>query len=461
MMAHQSTKPTLAELQAELADADYKVRKEAIKRIMRYHKQKAVEPLLLILTDRRADIRAKAVEALGKLKDTRALVPLLGLLADKHMTVRVQVVRALGNFQDRSVIRPLQDLLRDPEARLRQAAATSLGQLGMASALPALLDYLECCWLNAAELFSAARAVCKFDSPGVIPPLLALCKRADFVQGVIAEALSYLGETSTPVLLEILVDREQFPEVRCCVAQALARKPRPASLQPLLQAIGDGEARLRELTAQALGTLGEAAASEPLIALLLDPDDGVCRAAITALGELRAFSATGPLIACLSTRHTQEITSAACQVLDQLNVPNALPALIQAFDRWYELYDHLYAGPCWPLINALIKLGGPALVDELLVRLPNSLGSRRWIILFMLWRFPSSRLVEPLLACLDPLPSDLYAGHLQQEIINLLAQIGDARAVEPLRQVRAQAPGELYDVITSALAKLETATLPM
>src|SRR5579885_2625571 len=93
-------KPTFASLQAELSDADYKVRKAAIRKLMRSrsYRSLALEPLLALLHDPRGDVRTKAVQALGRLGDPRALKPLRARLTDKNALVRAQVASALGNL---------------------------------------------------------------------------------------------------------------------------------------------------------------------------------------------------------------------------------------------------------------------------------------------------------------------------------------------------------------------------
>lgn len=260
-MARQSTKPSFASIQAEFADPAYHVRKEAIKRLMRYHRKQAIEPLLAMLQDGRGEVRAAAVQAIGKLKDVRALTPVLDLLTDKHANVRAQAARTLGMFGERSVVPSLAALLTDAHSTICAYAARSLGNLRDPSSLPALLAYLEHARGNgdATELYHAIRAVGDFDA---VEPLLTLYGRSLTSHRIIAEILSK-HEGSTPLLLaEVLLDQTR-PETACaCAAHVFAFKPHPEFAPMLKAALTDDYRMVREYAAQALAQLPAFHASE-------------------------------------------------------------------------------------------------------------------------------------------------------------------------------------------------------
>lgn len=260
-MARQTTKPSWETLQAEFADPDYEVRKEAIKHLMRYYRKHAFEPLLAMLQDGRGEVRAAAVQALGKLKDARALIPVLDLLTDKHNNVRAQAARTLGMFGERSVVPSLVALLTDPHATICAYAARSLGNLRDPSSLPALLAYLERARGNGdtTELYHALRAVGDF---GEVEPLLAVYGRSLASQRMIAEILSK-QEGPTPLFLaEVLTDQTRPETARACAAHVFALKSHPEFAPMLKAALTDDYRMVRAYAAQALAQLPDSHASE-------------------------------------------------------------------------------------------------------------------------------------------------------------------------------------------------------
>lgn len=447
-MVRQSARPTIEELQAELVDADDKVRKVAIKKLMLYQRQQAVEPLLSMLKDAQAAVRTAAVQALGALKDRRAVTPLVGLLTDKSTRVRVQAIRALGDLGERNVASSLNNLLADPRPTIRQATARSLGKLRDASSLPLLLAYLQ--QAEESEYYYLIYALGDFDTPAVIEPLLTLCETNEQLQYLVAEGLSRLGASSTPALVQIATDMERTPISRRCVVLSFARSPRPGVMQSLLQALRDSDAQMRELAVQALGTLRDPGVIEPLIQALSDKNERVCQRAIFTLGTLEATDrAIDQLITCLSSRKKSVIYAAAL-ALEKLKAVQATPALL-------DVVCSLRRYSCGPVVMALGNLGSPELVDELLKRLPTMPREICWRAVFLLERFPDPRFVEPLLALLERIQEHEDKGNLQIQIVRLLGKLGDVRAIEPLRKMRPRTSGVLRSTIMHTLNALEAA----
>ncbi|HEY0755203.1 MAG TPA: HEAT repeat domain-containing protein [Ktedonobacteraceae bacterium] len=464
-MTRQTTKPTLETIQTELADPDYKVRKEAIKQLMRYHRKQAFEPLSGMLQDARGDVRAKVVQALGKLKDARALLPVLGLLGDKHSGTRAQVVRALGNCGDRSVVPLLLDLLNDPKPQMRMYAARSLGQLRDLNALPAVLAYLECVKStdDSAELYHVACAVRDFDVPGVIEPLLALYQPTVIGHPVlmpnywlVTEVLSKQGEHTWPILLEILVDQTRPAEVRACVADALSRRPRPEYLQPLLAALTDDKSYVCVNAAAALKKLRDPLAIEPLARLLDDARENVLIAAIEALSALHATIIVNRLVAMLSvTSFTRPevytVLAAVIKALGQLGDAQVVRPLLDAFCQ------PLHFSCLSEIATTLCKLNDRMVVEPLLKHLQAFDLNHQWYTFQILEHFRDPRAVEPLLALLDPHASSWHEINHQKRIIGLLAILGDSRAMEQLRVYAQQTIDELHFAGISARSILEAA----
>lgn len=421
---------------------------------MRYQRAQAVEPLLALLEDARSDVRAKAVDALGRLKDTRAVLPLLGRLKDKSASVRAKVAGALGNFGDRGVVRPLQELLNDPNARIRSAAARSLGQLRDPGSLPLLLSYLK--KAEDEEFYYLARAVGSFDVPGVIEPLLAMCEPSGWKRSAIAEALARLGEGATPALIEIMRDATRPTAARACIAIALGNKPRQGTLQALIAALNDSDPDVRYYAAWALSKSQDSAAIDPLLHLLSYDNARNRKSALHALNQLQTLlspaqteQVSDGMIALLSA-NDEYIVHFAANMLNKLHVTRAVPALLDAACN--EKISFL-----WPLTSALTELGSPALVDDILQRLPGIPDNNRYHLLNLLWHFPAPQAVEPLLTLLADLNAGGKESNLQIRIVRLLDKLGDPRAIPPLRAMSRLTPsGSLQSALRSTLNSLET-----
>lgn len=426
-MPRTSTKPTFEALQAELADPDHKIRKNAISRIARYYRAQAVEPLLGALQDGRGPVRARAVQVLTRLNDPRAYQPIQGLLADKNVKVRVEVIRALGHFGDPTMVPLLIGLLADPNSELRQAAARSLGKLKDPRGLPPLLAYLA--KVEYQELYHLTMALSDFDDIRVIEPLLALLARQEFSysRAMIADALGRMGDQAMAYLLNVLADATREPGIHACVIEALGQRPRPAFLQPLLAVLHHNNPWLREQAVQALGALRDPQAISPLLDVLAnqEEDGGVRAKAITALSMLGEASIVRTLIECLSSSH-QPLVKAAVKALGELQADSAIQPLIDMLFREDCVFAYTAIG------GALCKLGDPSVVNLLLPRLSTSPSRQRWEIVRVMLHFHDARLSDPLLAVLDPLATDTwYDGEVQKVIIDFLGKTGDGRLIQP------------------------------
>ena len=112
---------------------------------------KAVTPLIRVLEDGiprevaaqlSGDVprlvRIRAVNALGELRDERAISPLLSLLSDPYPGTRANVAAALGKFGGDESFLALLRLLRDSDFGVRESAASALARLRRMDAIPAL-----------------------------------------------------------------------------------------------------------------------------------------------------------------------------------------------------------------------------------------------------------------------------------------------------------------------------------
>jgi HEAT repeat protein len=110
-------------------------RRAAAEALAKTGDQRAVEPLMQILSDADWRLREAAAVALGALRDRRAVEPLLSLLHDGVGDVSAAAFEALICIGDARIIPILLDTIRQPGWN-RLLAIQSLGTLGDATVLP-------------------------------------------------------------------------------------------------------------------------------------------------------------------------------------------------------------------------------------------------------------------------------------------------------------------------------------
>ena len=108
------------------------------------------------------------------------------------------------------------------------------------------------------------------------------------------------------------------------------------SLNFLIEQIKTGNWEDRRMACRRLAVLGDAGAVHPLVYALDDQDASVREAAYAALGELNHPLAAGPMIEHLSKETEAKVRVAAIRALGRLRNPNAVPILA----RLLEDEDH-------------------------------------------------------------------------------------------------------------------------
>lgn len=104
--------------------------------------QKAVDPLLKVLTDSVDNTRYLAIESLGKLKDPRAVPYLLEKLRSEDWAERGFAVEALGKIGDKNGIKAIIDLSKtESHPFVKRKIKETLDELKAVSSLVRRLDY--------------------------------------------------------------------------------------------------------------------------------------------------------------------------------------------------------------------------------------------------------------------------------------------------------------------------------
>ena len=291
---------------------------------------RAVGALAGLLRDDRSWVRRYAAEALGQLGDARAVDPLRGALTDGDSSVRASAAAALDRLSWRpddaasrasywvatrqwtrcvesGATAPLIGVLDDEDPAVRGGVVDALVDIG-APAVGPLVDALQDAHAALRGRSAAAEALGRIGDARATEPLLPLLDdRASSVRRAVAEALGRLGDTrAVGPLAGALTDDDG--DTRTAAAEALQRldwRPegpsaeafwvatrqwdeavRAHAVEPLVVALRDHDASVRELASAALGTIGDARAIAPLAAALGDRDISVARAAARALVAL-------------------------------------------------------------------------------------------------------------------------------------------------------------------------------
>jgi hypothetical protein len=226
--------------------------------------------------DKDPEIRREVAQALGRMgEEAKLTVPMLtkALAEDKEAGVREAAARALGGPMvphSRTAVDELSKALKDSSPGVRTAAVSTLKDLGAEAkaALPRVLDYLKDARDKGNEPTGRGYA-------------------AQLVSKYPAEA-----SVSVPVLVALVADAEDNPQVRSAAAEALGRfgEKAESAAAKLAQVVGDAKADpgLRQKALMALGKVSsDAKALWPVARAALQEKDSALRGqAVRVAGPL-------------------------------------------------------------------------------------------------------------------------------------------------------------------------------
>jgi len=209
-------------------------------------------------------------------------------LGSDSAAVRRRAAEFLGEIGDEDEQPTVEGLLRaatkDDDAEVRAAAVDALDKLGQA-ALEQLLSELTGTGGSEAEWVTARK----------------------FARALTAER----------------------PELRMAAANALGRLDDPSSLQHLVGALDDDDARVRLRACQACGTFADPRSVPALTTRLTDDDPRVRRAAANALGNVGTDRALAPLLDLLDDGD-EPLRRIAAGALGKANTPEPVEPLARA-----------------------------------------------------------------------------------------------------------------------------------
>ena len=270
----------LKPLLGALKDLDWQVRVAAVEALGAIRDPRSVEPLNLALKDQDPAVRAAVADALGKLSDNGSLARLTTSLKDSNWCVRKAAVEALGKLKDSRGVEPLTSLLKDSDRDVREAVVEALGQIRHKSAVEFLVAALTD---SQSSIRHAALGVLKRIEPDW-PESEAAQRAIPALKTALSSKEYWVRQAAADTLSKINAMPMAEPSLSAFTDPVYYK--RTATLQALVQALGDWDRDLRQAAAEALGRLADSRAAEALSEALNDADAWVRHSADEALSRL-------------------------------------------------------------------------------------------------------------------------------------------------------------------------------
>jgi len=249
-----------------------------------------IKQCLVLLKDTEADVRARVSKTLTLLGQghIELLVP---AMKDSDENVRNGAKDALVAIGPR-VIRYVQRATEEPE--LRGAAFEVLVRIGKPS-VPALIGLLQSD--DQDVRMAAADSLGKIGSKNATPALLKATRDVAAVRRVAISSICTICDSrSADLLVEVLSHTRDDGEVRARAARALSVIGGPKSIVALTGALGDWDLKVRTSVITGLQTMGAPAVKQVMAAISVG---------------------------------SREVRRAGATVLEKINSPEAVPALLQ------------------------------------------------------------------------------------------------------------------------------------
>lgn len=317
------------ELQAENASLGQEIAEAHQRLFASLQGEQRSAELLSSLSSRHAPVRAAAALEVGRSGLKSAAPGLRKCLKDSSPQVRAAAVRGLGMIADEGPVDELTALLQDDAVEVRSAAAQALGKRRSTEAVAAL------CLLvlsdNEALAEASIDALGQIGDPRANLPLLAALKNPS--AKVREAAARALGTT--------------------CAKAAAAAPPSKAVVEGLVAALGDGNERVRWYAVHSLGHTGAEASEAALIGKLGDTSPRVREAAASTLGSAGSLKARDALVALLPDADSRVARQAAEALMGLAQKhPDQAAALAQVF---FDRRDFARAAALWQLRLASVK----------------------------------------------------------------------------------------------------------
>jgi HEAT repeat protein len=282
--ARGASKPSFAELVANLKSPTAKTRQEAAESLGKSRRREAIAPLSELVRDPEPKVRLAVVEALRDLRDLSAVPALVSVLGDGDPKVRDAAIGALVEvyaerepqtplqaFSDQydrasvppytnvdpSVIKALANALRDEDKNIRREAALSLGILDGRAAIPDLVAALQD--PEADVRGAAATAIGKIgtaaDGKALIP---LLADSSNEVRNRTLQALGVLRTKEAGGPLREMYEANRRKEMGMRVLACISRIADPAQADLFRELVQDSNPEVKRLAVEGLGRVSDA-----------------------------------------------------------------------------------------------------------------------------------------------------------------------------------------------------------
>ena len=331
------------------------VRKSAAFALGDIQGESTVSHLLSALKDEQGVVRQEVATALGKIKGNRVIAPLLSVLKkDKYESTRKQAAIALRELEPTQADTGLVDVIQkgvgtfeeDHEVQsVMNEVIASLNKGGGAPTAKYIQDALKSAddewtrWTLLTTLGSLEHMASVKGLPEVFK--LELRHPSYVVRKAAITALGkYKDRGSSDALIKVLQDESEHKSIRAGAAAALGALLDERASAPLLAALDDKDAEVREKAAAALGAIKDAEAVGRLVSLVQDrlEHTAVRAASVAALGAIGDKSVESQLLYVLRTE-TGNTRNNAISALGKLKSTEAVPELIAILEDRSEPLD--------------------------------------------------------------------------------------------------------------------------
>jgi HEAT repeat protein len=284
------------------------------------------------------------------------------------------------------------------------------------------------------DVRESARVALVILGASAVEPLIEALKQ-DKSSEVRSSAALALGDIGDPRAVEPLIEalKDEDAHIRRSAASALEGfKKDPRVVEPLIEALKDEDRMVRDSAASALGNIGDPRAVEPLIEVLKDAKYGdLCYDMIRALGRLRDPRAA-PVVAVAVNNNLRFREEVGAEALTQIG-PSALGPLIEAVQPQDPQGSPELDRYAFDWAVKVLKLRyRQALVELPISKLKDEEERVRILAAQILGQIGDPRAVEPLIEALEKVNGeDINQGECYW-LIEALRKIGDPRAVEPI-----------------------------
>jgi HEAT repeat protein len=423
-------------LNAYLENEDRQIRKQAAILLgnLKLNDAAAVNSLVAALKDKFSDVRVEAVQALEKIKDPLCIDPLINLLPDESLMVRNAVRKALNKI-DRSwkERKYCQDLIP--------------------SSLSALKNKKYGIREGAVEFFGEI-----YDQRALKPLMMTLMDKST---GIAKKAVKTLdknypnwrtGEQAAELVPHFIRSlKSPSTDTRKGAISALAEIGGPRALEPLINALKDINAPVREAALRTLdkkyqdwGSGKAARKLIPYFARALQSKSESTRVhAAKVLAEIKGPQVVQPLIKAIKDK-SSKVKEIAVNGLAESDNPAVVKPLIGAVND-----------KGWKVRNAAVKaLGrlhtpGAAEIGPLINALQDKVLSVRKSAVEALGQKKDDRVIEPLVAALKDTGTTV-----QEAAAKVLGERKEPRAVKPLIQLLKSRNQKVRTSAYQALEKL-------